>query len=93
MTKLVQITQEESDHVEMLFQRYNGYLSVLAYLADHHSLDETNKFFDEKWDEAVQLYIRLEQAKAELDNKYHPEGHWTNYAFNFNTHEMEYYNV
>lgn len=86
----VDIPVDVSEKVESLFGRYNGYMSILEYLARAGSLDETNKFFDKKWDEAVQIYIELEAAKAAAEKQFHPNGEYSNYIFDFINHQMVY---
>jgi hypothetical protein len=86
----VDIPEDVSEKIEILFGRYNGYMSILEYLARVGSLDETNKFFDKKWDETVQIYIELEAAKTAADKEFHPNGEYSSYRFDFINQQMVY---
>lgn len=92
MTKTVTITQTECDQVENLFTKYQAYLAILGYLTSHEGIAEDNALYNNKWEEAVQLYIELEKVKAAIDNHYHPEGNWTSFTFNFNNSTIVYTN-
>ena len=86
----VSISIEESEKVENLFNRYNAYIAILEYLSRVGSLNEENKFFDKKWDEAVKLYIQLEAEKTNIDSKYRPNDDFKNYHFDFINHQLVY---
>lgn len=86
----INIPIELSEEIELLFSRYNGYLAILEYLAQAGSLDEKNKFFDKKWDEAVEIYMKLEAKKAVANNTYCPGSNFKNYRFDFINHQMVY---
>ena len=84
----VNITSDESTQIELLFYRYNAYLAILSRL----NLPDNSEILDKKITETAEIYILLEQLKAQLDNKYHPTGHWTSYEFDFINHQMVYRN-
>lgn len=90
MDTYVQITEAESYSVNQLFSRYNTYLNMLGYLAKYGSLD--TDLFDKKWEEAVEINIKLEQLKNELDIKYHPNDNinYSEFYFDFINHRMVY---
>lgn len=90
MEKRVKITREESEAVEILFNRFSGYCNILGYLTNYGSLN--TELFDKKWEEAVKISNELEILKHEVDMKYHPDGEWSSYEFNFKTEELVYTN-
>ncbi len=92
---VVKISQEETEQVELLFDEYNGYLSVLGYLLYNYNDGNDGlkiSYLDKKWDKAIELSIRLEKIKTEIANKYRPEGAGPNYSFNFQAQSLEFYN-
>ncbi len=80
MRKAIDITREESEKVERLFYQYNSYMSMLEFLAP--SISDT-AVYDKKWDEASELWIKLDKAKTAIEAKYKPEGNWDRYEFDF----------
>ena len=89
MQKEILIQKEESDSVEILFDRYNAYLDILGYLMSEYNInDENNKLFNDKLDEVVQIYIDLEKLKQKIVNKYRPGEEWAHYSFNFNNNSL-----
>lgn len=89
MQKEILIQKEESDSVEILFDRYNAYLDILGYLMSEYNInDENNKLFNDKLDEVVQIYIDLEKLKQKIANKYRPGEEWIHYIFNFNNNSL-----
>lgn len=87
--QVVPITIEESEHVEDLFNQFNGYLNVLSFFGD--KAVEENSVFDRKWAEAVQISIDLEKAKVAIEKKYRPEGDWEQFEFDFDNHQVIFY--
>ena len=85
MRKAIDITQEESDKVERLFYQYNSYMSMLEFLAP--SISDT-AVYDKKWNEASELWIKLDKAKTAIEAKYKPEGNWDRYEFDFNNAQV-----
>ena len=90
METRVKITQEESQAVQRLYIDFKGYCNILGYLAQFGSLD--TDVFDKKWAEAVELNYQLEQLKAEMDLKYHPQDDvaYTTFEFDFINREIVY---
>jgi len=86
----IDIPVETSEKIEFLFSQYNAYLAILEYLARVGSLNESNKFFDDKWNEAVQIYIKLAREKAKADNQFHPDEEFNTYHFDFINHQLVY---
>ena len=86
MRKHIKITSEESKHIENLFEHYNSYMNVLYYLTGADT--PKSQFLDHKWNEAVELYKELEQAKRAAERKYKPEGTWENFEFDFENNEI-----
>ena len=80
MKQAIKITQEECDHVQRLFYKYNAYISMLEYLAN--TISDT-AIYDKKWNEAVDLWIELDKAKTAAEMKYKPAGEWDRYEFDF----------
>lgn len=81
MEKRVDIRQDESQNVEQLFLTYQSYMSMLQYFAD--SGLEKSSVYDKKWNEAADLWIRLDKAKRNIEKKYKPAGDWDSYEFDF----------
>lgn len=87
----IKINPEENEKIALLYGRFTSYCEILGYLSKYGSID--TDLFDRKWEEAVRINQELMQMKNELDKKYHPDGMWTNYNFDFISSEMIYYNV
>ena len=64
---------------------------MLAYLLDKGVSAEHNEFLNNKWEETAAISTILEELKAKLDKKYHPEGSFSNFEFDFEHHQMIYY--
>ena len=90
MEKRVHIDQEESERIEILYNRFVGYCEILGYLTKYGSID--TDLFDRKWEEAVLINKELSALKTALDLKYHPQDHieYNNYIFDFINNEMVY---
>ena len=86
MEKRVNIKCEESDKVEDLFLKYSSYMSMLQYFAEQGL--EQSPIYDKKWNEAVELWIKLDKAKREVEKKYKPEGNWDSYEFDFENYQV-----
>jgi hypothetical protein len=85
----VRVTISENDNLEVwrLFHKYNALLDIIAYLHEENS--EYSDFLNKKLDEAVYLYLDLENAKSKCNIKYRPEGkQCNNYTFDFENQEM-----
>lgn len=91
MRKEISITPDENNHVEILFRKYNSYLSMLEYFADLPALRESDTY-DKKWNEAVEIGMELEKAKRAIELKYKPAGNWEGYEFNFEKCQVIFYN-
>lgn len=81
MEKRVDIKQNESQNVEQLFLTYSSYMSMLQYFAEQGL--ENHSIYDKKWNEATELWIKLDKAKREVEKKYKPAGNWDSYEFDF----------
>ena len=81
MEKRVDIKQDENQNVEQLFLTYSSYMSMLQYFAE--SGLEKSSIYDKKWNEAVELWIKLDKAKRVVEKKYKPAGDWDSYEFDF----------
>lgn len=92
---VVDVSSEDIEKVEILFDEYNGYMGVLSYLLYNYNegVDGLKiSYLDKKWDAAIELSIRLEKLKNEIANKYRPQGAGMNFSFNFAQHTLEFYN-
>ena len=90
MVKRVDITEEENKNVERLYFKYLSYMNMLQYLADQGST--ATDIYNEKWNEASQLWIDLEKIKQATEIKYKPKGNWDRYEFDFNNTQMVFIN-
>lgn len=81
MEKRVNIDHDESQNVEQLFLTYSSYMSMLQYFAEQGL--EKSQVYDKKWNEAVDLWIKLDKAKRAVERKYKPAGQWDSYEFDF----------
>lgn len=88
METRVKISEQDSRQVEILFSRFISYCEILGYLGKYGSTETT--LFDKKWEEAIKINQELTHIKEIMDKKYHPEGNWTNYSFDFVSNEMVY---
>lgn len=86
MNKRIQITEEESREVEKLFMTYNSYMSMLLYFAESN-MDNTPTY-NKKWDEASELWIKLDNLKRAIEKKYKPAGDWDSYEFDFDNNQV-----
>ena len=84
MRKEVIITQEESNNVYRLFSTYTSYMNVLRYFMENNMAD--NSIYDKKWNEAVEIDIKLTEAKKAVEKKYKPAGDWDRFEFDFDRH-------
>ena len=87
----VKITHEENAEVERLYLELNNYYSILGYMSKYGSLD-TN-IFDKKWEEAIELGIKLDKLKEQLNRKYYPVENsmeYKDYYFDFINEELVY---
>lgn len=87
MRKEIPITSEESANVERLFMSHNAYLSMLQFLSDNNVSSNT-EIYDRKWNEAVDLWIKLDKAKTNIEKKYKPAGDWDHYEFDFEKQQV-----
>ena len=86
MEKRVNIKQDESQNVEQLFLTYSSYMSMLQYFAEQGL--ENHSIYDKKWNEATELWIKLDKAKREVEKKYKPAGNWDSYEFDFDNQQV-----
>lgn len=87
MRKEISITSEESANVERLFMSHSAYLSMLQFLSDNNVSSNT-EIYDRKWNEAVDLWIKLDKAKTDIEKKYKPAGDWDRYEFDFEKQQV-----
>ena len=85
MKQAVDITYEECENVRRLFYKYNAYMSMLEFLAP--TISDT-AVYDKKWDEASDIWIELDRAKAAVEAKYKPAGDWDRYEFDFDNTQV-----
>lgn len=81
MEKRIKIAPEESEKVQVLYSTYISYMSILQFFMNNPISNQ--ELFDKKWEEAVQLNIRLDEAKRAVEKKYKPAGEWDRYEFDF----------
>lgn len=86
MKRIIKITPEESSKIESLFLSYNSYLSMLEYFSNSSSYNK--EIYDGKWSEAVKLWIDLDKAKREIEQRYKPAGEWDSYEFDFDNEQV-----
>ena len=86
MRKAVSITEEENKNIENLFLTYSSYMSMLQFFAEQGV--ENSAIYDKKWNEAVELWIKLDKAKKKNKKKYKPSGHWDSYEFDFDNQQV-----
>ena len=84
MKKEVIITQEESDNVYRLFSTHVSYMNMLQYFMNNDMSE--HPIYDKKWNEAVELNIKLTEAKQAIEKKYKPAGDWDRFEFDFDRH-------
>lgn len=85
MRKAIDITHEECENVQRLFYKYNAYMSMLEFLAP--TVSDTT-IYDKKWNEASDIWIELDRAKAAVEAKYKPAGDWDRYEFDFDNTQV-----
>ena len=85
MERKITITQEENDEVYKLFSTYMSYMSMLQYLGENSTNTE---IYDRKWAEAVELNIKLDKLKKDIEKKYKPAGNWNRFEFDFDNNQV-----
>ncbi len=86
MEKRIKITPEENEEVKVLFFTYNSYMSILQFFMNNPITNQ--ELFDRKWDEAVQINIKLDNAKRAVEKKYKPTGDWERFEFDFDNQQV-----
>lgn len=86
MKKIIKITPEESENIRNLHYTYTTYMNILQFLMNNGI--QNNTTYDKKWDEAVQIGIKLEFAKKEIEKKYKPTGNWDRFEFDFDNYQV-----
>lgn len=89
--RIVKIDTQDSNYVERLFFEYNASKDIIAFLM---SKDEVKEQHLQKYlDSSEVKYAELELAKASVTEKYRPEDmpEDSQYLFNFNNEEIEYW--
>ena len=87
MEKRIKITQEENDNVYNLYTSHISYLNILQFLINNGPVQD-KELYDKKWDEAIALNIKLDEAKRAIEQKYKPAGDWERYEFDFNNQQV-----
>ena len=87
MRKEIKISEEKNSNIEHLFMSYSAYMSMLQYLAEN-GVGEGTDFYDKKWKEAVDLWIKLDKAKRAVEKEYKPAGEWDRYEFDFENQQV-----
>lgn len=82
---MIPILEAESEKIETLFNKYNSYLRVIAFLIKNTELNENNNsFLHEKFEECINISMELEAEKERLNVKYNPDRNkYNNYTFDF----------
>lgn len=90
--KIIDIDPMESEKVQVLFERFNGFMGIITYLANSGMMQD-NPFLNQKWEECAQISSELEKAKRELDIKYHPQDgiNYSAFEFDFYHHQLVYH--
>lgn len=81
MTRKVPISPDESQNVEKLFYTYCSYMSMLQYFSENGA--DNSPIYEKKWNEASDIWIKLDKAKKAVEKRYKPEGDWDSYEFDF----------
>ena len=90
MEQRVKITQEESDKVYNLFSTHLAYMNILQYLMSTGTIKDT-VFYDRKWNEAIEINIKLDAEKRKIEKKYKPAGNWDRFEFDFENNMVVFY--
>ena len=88
MEKRIKITPEETENVQVLYSTYISYMNVLQFFMNNPITNQ--ELFDRKWEEAVQLNIKLDEAKRAIEKKYKPAGEWDRYEFDFDKQQVAF---
>lgn len=88
MEKRIKITPEENENVQVLYSTYISYMNVLQFFMNNPITNQ--ELFDRKWEEAVQLNIKLDEAKRAIEKKYKPAGEWDRYEFDFDKQQVAF---
>lgn len=86
MEKRIKITPEENENVQVLYSTYISYMNILQFFMNNPITNQ--ELFDRKWEEAVQLNIKLDEAKRAIEKKYKPTGEWNRYEFDFDKQQV-----
>ena len=86
MEKRIKITPGESENVQMLYSTYISYMNILQFFMNNPITNQ--ELFDRKWEEAVQLNIKLDEAKRAVEKEYKPAGEWDRYEFDFDKQQV-----
>ena len=86
MEKRIKITPEESENVQILYSTYISHMNILQYFMNNPVTNQ--ELFDRKWEEAVQLNIKLDEAKRAIEKEYKPTGDWDRYEFDFDKQQV-----
>lgn len=86
MEKRIKITPGESENVQMLYSTYISYMNILQFFMNNPITNQ--ELFDRKWEEAVQLNIKLDEAKRAVEKAYKPAGDWDRYEFDFDKQQV-----
>lgn len=88
-TKIVNITELESNYIERMFHEYNASLNILRFLMCQNDINEEYLLKYTKASE--EKYIILEIGKKEISERYQPEGIENyNFTFDFDNNSIIY---
>lgn len=88
-TKIVNITELESNYIERMFHEYNASLNILRFLMSQNDINEEYLLKYTKASE--EKYIILEIGKKEISERYHPkEIENYNFTFDFDNNSIIY---
>ena len=87
MEKRVKISPEDNQEVYVLYSTYMSYLSILQFLMNNENINN-QEIFDKKWNEAVEINIKLEEKKRSVERNYKPVGDWDKFEFDFENQQV-----
>ena len=74
------------DHIWLTNCRASISTNGLLYFAESN-MDNTPTY-NKKWDEASELWIKLDNLKRAIEKKYKPAGDWDSYEFDFDNNQV-----
>lgn len=87
MEKRIKITSEENNNVYNLYTSHISYLNILQFFINNGPIQD-QVMYDKKWNEAIAINVKLDEAKRIIEQKYKPAGDWDRYEFDFNNQQV-----